>query len=324
MIQDKEKLQAVKDRNFNAVCMYLKVHRKSTIPIISQKTGLSLPTVTKIINFGLENNVFFKSDLADSTGGRNARIYCINEDYLYTLLIVTDNEKINWRVINFCGVIKEKGVEEFEGYEFINIIDSIILNATSKYFSLKVCGISLPCIIDRGKVRQWTLNPYMKGFDVKKHIEDKFHIKTIIENDMKLLAFEARKYRKDENDSCIVAIQLGSFYYGVGTTINGKILSGKSGFAGEVSYLPVKFRFNDIEDTGYKILTSCISLLNPDLVVFYMMDIPNIVESIMELIKKDIPDYAIPDYVVLNNGLSDMFLGLENLSEPLRTISGCV
>jgi len=78
----------------------------------------------------------------------------------------------------------------------------------------------------------------LKGVDLKKEIEDKFKIKAIIDNDVHCLTLAEASLGVGKNKKMVVGLGLGTGVGG-GIVIDGKIVYGKSGTAGEMGHMTI-------------------------------------------------------------------------------------
>ncbi|GAA0726473.1 ROK family protein [Clostridium malenominatum] len=116
-------------------------------------------------------------------------------------------------------------------------------------------GIGVPGIVDNeeGKV---IVCPALSWKDVylKKHIENKFKIKTIIENDVNSWTIAEKYFGCTKNFKDFVMITIGTGI-GCGIYINNSIYRGNTFESGEVGYLPLGLdaynRQYSTEDFGY-------------------------------------------------------------------------
>lgn len=106
--------------------------------------------------------------------------------------------------------------------------------ALQNYAVGTVC-LSLPCVLKNGMIQDWFCNPQAVGVDISAELRKRYALHIIVQNDMKLTVLgESEKDRRKTKN--IVTVQFGHNGIGVGEMINGHVLEGASGFAGEVSY----------------------------------------------------------------------------------------
>lgn len=322
MIETKDRLQKMKDDNFNKVCDYVKAQRETTIAEISKATGFSLPTVTRIMNYGVRIGTFRLTDDDVRTGGRKARGFRINKNYALSLCLYVRNSEIFWRLLDFSGCVLEDDRLDYDNTEFVKTADELIGGLCGRYPAMKVCAVCLPCVVSDGIIVDWALNPTLDGMNIAQHIFYRYDIKVFVQNDMKILAVSALDHFAGSRSRTVCALYHEGCSYGFASVINGKIQIGKCGLAGEVGYLPVEFDKTDQVDTGAKILTSAVALLDPDCVAMYLPGDRTAAALIADSVKERIPGYAMPELFVTGELTADIFKGLMKLADNNNRIKG--
>jgi glucokinase len=137
--------------------------------------------------------------------------------------------KIDGVLINEKGrVIRQKKIlTRKTRKEFLKEIFSLIQQL--KTGKISGIGIGFPGQVIDGKVIGLHNLPKIKNLNLKKIIEKKFRVKTLVDNDANCFALAEARSRKVNN---LVGLTLGSGVGG-GIIINGKVYRGKDGLAGE-------------------------------------------------------------------------------------------
>lgn len=118
--------------------------------------GAILPLIiTNILKELLASNEVLKDGELESTGGRKSVVYSLNSDYSRMLTISVNKEyrrvHLIYRVYNladeivFSDEVIKKEVKVNDIYDIINIV-------LAKFDNIKVIGISMPGIINDGRV----------------------------------------------------------------------------------------------------------------------------------------------------------------------------
>lgn len=173
-----------------------------------------------------------------------------------------------------------------------------------------LCVFLCLCVVNDGVIADWYYDPAMNGFDFREYIAKKYNIQVIVENDMKLTAL-ARTAVDEYRRSTIATVQFGHNGIGVAAAVDGNILNGCSGFAGEVGYILDSDR--DIMSTGHtaRIVNALIVFINPEKIFFYGSDKQNNFPEIFDAAVKGLPSYAIPEYSMTQDYLQDITTGLK-------------
>lgn len=309
----------IKSRNFNIIIDYMIAHDELAISQIAEDTQLSIPTVKKFIDYAMENDIVIYTEIAESTGGRKPKLYRINKDFRYTLYFAVDNENLCYRVADFTNKYICKKQKDFNTKTFFKDIKDIITEFSKKYKIQIVC-ISMPAILDSGKIAYWGKDHSFDGLNIKSELESEFGVKCIIENDMKLTAFASIADFENPKAANIATMQFGHNGIGLGVITNGKILKGATGFAGEVSFLN-SFEI-DIPSVDYcaRLVNGTIVFTNPEIIVFYPSQYQNNIDEIMKKALNKIPDFAVPKVKIAESYIDDVFKGLEIISKSDRKV----
>lgn len=97
-------------------------------------------------------------------------------------------------------------------------------------------GISLAAIMDRrtGIVKTWPNNACWEHYRLKEHLEKRFQVPIVLEDDANCGAIGEYKTLKEKTDNmAYIAIGTG---IGCGLILNGKLFTGEHGFAGELGH----------------------------------------------------------------------------------------
>ncbi len=97
--------------------------------------------------------------------------------------------------------------------------------------------------------------PQWNDVDIRRELEDALNRKIVIMHDAKLSAYaewqKAEEVKENSNVS-IVAVRSRGFGIGCGMVINGKIVQGQLGIAGEVGHMGINFNTRDPEDGSFE------------------------------------------------------------------------
>jgi predicted NBD/HSP70 family sugar kinase len=240
---------------------------------LSQRTGLSVATCATIINAMLEAGEVLPSSDVNATGGRPAHVYRYNPHYAHILGLYVSNEA--GRNLILCATSTAIGDTLFRKsflpaaitYE---AIESTLAKVVEQDPLIKAIGIGIPGITHEGVVGACDI-PALQGIAAAEKIQDRFGLSTVVENDMNLTAYGYFKKHASELDSLVAVSLPKGNGPGTGIILDGKILRGHSGFAGEVHYLPDNFNtlFQSPRDRGAflqalsKMLATIVALINP-------------------------------------------------------------
>lgn len=311
ILAEQDILKNIRNKNLSDILQVLRDKGACSLAELTENTDGGLTTVKKCVFQAMDYGMIIEGDIADSTGGRKAKQYLINEQYQYFLFLIIDNNNLIFKINNFKLECVEIYSAYFEMSEFFGTVCRNIDKIISKYDLGTIC-LSMPCVVKDGVILDWYYNPKLNGFDLKSALESKYKLNTIIQNDMKLTVIgESTENR--QNTKNIVTMQFGHNGIGVGEMANGHLLEGNAGFAGEVGFI------NDLRKNimgiSYpaKIVRNTIVFLNPEVIVFYKSDRQNQFREIFEKAVTGLPHYAVPRFEISDNYNDSIIAGLISL-----------
>ena len=218
---------------------------ESTISKLCKETGLSIPTVTKMVNQLLADEILLEQGKSDSFGGRKSTQYDINPKIGYFLGVDVQGNTVNIGIQNFKN-------------EFVKITERIPYTLENTRESLRVlCGI-INSFIDEAQVSRdeifgacvnltGRINSF-KGFSysyfffeempLSEIIESQIGIKTFLENDSRAMTYGEYSCGVVEKEKNVIFVNL-TWGLGIGIINDGQLYYGKSGYSGEFGHSPV-------------------------------------------------------------------------------------
>lgn len=330
------KPKIIKEINMALVRKNIIRHSPITKPELSKILGLSLPTVNKCVDELLEKEIvkIFEGEIQVKGSGKKPVFYEINSDHVSYISAYFKGIVLTVREYNLLGKIKNEKVkklkEDSDEKVLISVLDKIIKESKSKE-NIEAISIGIAGIIEEnGSINNvYTLKKF-NGIFLKKVLEERYNIPTIIENDANLVTFGLID-KIEFNTKNLVYIYMGTGI-GTGTVIDGKLHKGKSNFSGEIGELPVSAE-KTLED-DYKeivkrkdmekfekmiifILMINISILNPEIIVL-SSDILKIEKSLLRNIIKKISERLgeenMPEIILDNNDIENGMKGALKLA----------
>ena len=305
---EQDTLKNIRNKNLSDILQVLRNKGTCSLSELSQNTDGGLTTVKKCVAQAIGYGMAIEGNIAESTGGRKARQYLINREYQYYFIAIVDNNNLIIKVFDFAINCVEDYQKSFEMHLFFSALNEEIEKQARKY-TIGTIGVSLPCIVKNGVVLDWYYNPEMVGFDIKNKLEEKYKANVVVQNDMKLTALGV--FNTDEiNSKNIVTMQFGHNGVGMAGIVNGHLIEGSTGFAGEVGYIN-DLRKN-IMGVSYpaKIVRNAIVFFNPEIIVFYKSKRQNDFMRIFDIATNGLPVYAIPEFKVSEDYIEDIISGI--------------
>lgn len=305
---EQDTLKNIRNKNLSDILQVLRNKGTCSLSELSQNTDGGLTTVKKCVAQAIDYGMAIEGNIAESTGGRKARQYLINREYQYYFIAIVDNNNLIIKVFDFAINCVEDYQKSFEMNLFFSALNEEIEKQARKY-TIGTIGVSLPCVVKNGVVLDWYYNPEMVGFDIKNKLEEKYKANVVVQNDMKLTALGI--LNTDEiNSKNIVTMQFGHNGVGMAGIVNGHLIEGSTGFAGEVGYIN-DLRKN-IMGVSYpaKIVRNAIVFFNPEIIVFYKSKRQNDFMRIFDIATNRLPVYAIPEFKVSEDYIEDIISGI--------------
>lgn len=271
-MQEKSDISSVRRSNFLAVSGYLRRRESATIPQLAEETGLSLPTVTRAINSGITLRILTSCGICDSDRGRKAVSYAINPDFMHCAVLYFFSDTLHFEVFDFCFKRLFEYKCEINDDNALETLDFAVRKSMTADPLIGFYAFGVPGhVLDNMIVRSWRF-PSLEGIDLKERFAEMTGKLILIENNMRAAVTGAKMYLPDFDSETVAAYTYGTKKYGLGVSVNGDILKGARGKAGDIGkiFTPMADRQN-LEFYSYQ-LRAIISVLDPDRIVLYPTD----------------------------------------------------
>ena len=213
---------------------------------LSNVLGKSIPHVTKVLMELLEAGFIVEAGLAPSSGGRRALEYSLKADrifiiavamdQLYTKIALTDVldnpvipiETHELRLLNNTEALPE----------LVQIINGVIERSGVDKASIAGMGIGMPGFTNTKLGVNYSYLVPPDGESLYKYLERALELPVSIDNDSSLVALAELKFglAKDKEEVMVINIGWG---IGLGMIVNGVLFRGFTGYAGELSHIPI-------------------------------------------------------------------------------------
>ncbi|WHZ03199.1 ROK family transcriptional regulator [Neobacillus sp. YX16] len=235
--------QIVKKNNKALVLQLIMEKEPISRADIAQVSGLHKATVSSLVNELLEEALIFESGPGESSGGRRPVIlhfnkvagYAVGIDIgvNYVLCVLTD---LNGNIL----IEKNQSVKRTPYPSIMAIIQSMIQSIidempASRYGIIGI-GVGVPGIVNKQGSILLAPNLGWTNIQLKKDLEELFHVPIIIENEANAGAFGEQQFGAGQDFQNIVYISAG-IGIGVGIILNKELYQGKNGFSGEMGHM---------------------------------------------------------------------------------------
>lgn len=109
---------------------------------LARQTGLSFPTVGRIIDDMVERGEAREAGVAASTGGRCAMRYELDMHYRLFLCLRLEQDTLHWFVCGLDGVPLEQGEETCPG-DVRELLDTLLMRVRARYPQLASVAFGL-------------------------------------------------------------------------------------------------------------------------------------------------------------------------------------
>ncbi len=269
------KTELIKDRNMQNICELLAQVEKTSISELARETGLSIPTVTRLLLELCEQGKVEECLERNSTGGRAACQYALNANYSMYLLIAIEGLEITWHIRNLNYFNIDHGSISYLDKGLLATLDELILTTEKKYPNIKTVAIGIAAMIAKGIVKEGIWEE-LKGINLPVHFANLTSIPVVVDNDMHIVAL-GQWHCANHKPKAAISLYFGiGCCFGAGIILEGSVWRGACNYAGEIEFLP-GFGFNprqelpdeEIIELYCKLICSYAALINPDQVTLY-------------------------------------------------------
>ena len=306
-------LSLVRITNYKAVWSVLHRRQRATIPQLAREVGLSLPAVTRAIEYGLSKGLLRPVGLEEAERGRKAQIYELNASYMHFILIAADNRKLYYQVHDLMSRVLQSGTFPVEDATVLSCMEHIVSDCMQDPL-IAMLAVALPGVAHNGRIINSWAYPSLNGLSVTEHFSGRALRGILFDNDMHVAALAASRY-DGTAEGITVVFSFGRQSYGAGVLVNGKVLQGDMGAAGEIGDLPLYSTQRDEIAFYAEKLQALIAILNPGRVILYAYDVDLTEEMLIDAVSDKIRPYVKPSFVSGRNFIADCFTGLSLMCE---------
>lgn len=226
------------------LCYYIN-NGDNTIADLGKEMGLSVPTVTKLINELISDGFVLDLGKVETNGGRRPYIYGLNQDSGYFIGVDLKKFHINIGIINFKGTLIHHKMNIpflFENTpekltELCDIINQYIKNKKIPISKIINIGLNIPGRVNSTQGNSFSFF-YFEERPLTEIMEEKIGVKVSIDNDSRAMTYGEYLNGIVAGEKNVIFINL-SWGVGAGLITNGNLIYGKSGFSGEIGHFPM-------------------------------------------------------------------------------------
>ena len=154
---------------------------------LARQTGLSFPTVGRIIDDMVERGEAREAGVAASTGGRCAMRYELDMHYRLFLCLRLEQDTLHWFVCGLDGVPLEQGEETCPG-DVRELLDTLLMRVRARYPQLASVAFGFAGAMHDGVVMECFCYPELRGVSLSTHLHDKSGLPSAAARDMQIVA----------------------------------------------------------------------------------------------------------------------------------------
>lgn len=216
-------------------------------PAIARKTGLSLPTVTSLVDELDSIGLISAQGQVFGNVGRPALLYSVNPRAGYVFAVDLGSPKIVAGVTNLFGEVLAETTAPPDGESPDSLVLQLVELHTSLReragFGLQTSGaacIAVPGVWDpQSDTVGAAFNlPVLGDMHLQATAQRALGLPVVIENDVNLAAVGESWKGRAQGQSTFVAFYIGTGI-GMGIVIGGEVYRGRTGAAGEIGLLPI-------------------------------------------------------------------------------------
>lgn len=218
----------------------------SPIPELAKELGLSVPTVTKLVNEMKEAGVVAEHGKMGSKTGRRSCYYGLNPSSGYFMGIDIHHQHVNMALMNFSGELIDELLYEplpniyTQGNEALDAIVKIANSfledsGKSRDQIMNVC-LSVPGRVNPRTGYSFSIFSFSE-IPISETMSERLGIPVVIENDSRCMTYGEFLRGVASGKKNVLFINL-SWGLGLGMLIDGELYEGQSGLAGELGHFP--------------------------------------------------------------------------------------
>nr|NQU91411.1 ROK family transcriptional regulator [Bacteroidota bacterium] len=229
-------------------CILKHLYRKGTLsnPEICKLTNLSSPSIHKLLNELIHENLVKDEGIGKSIGGRRPNLFGIDPEARFIIGISLGHQSSEVAVFNIKNqIINQIHTIDIHLHNSQAFIDKLygfameIINRSGiNMDKILAVGIGIPGLTDPASGSSYSHLNYSEK-SVKELFEEKFDKPVFIDNDARVMALGEFAFGLAKRKSNVLCLNIGSGI-GMGMILNGKLYQGNSGFAGEFGHIKIE------------------------------------------------------------------------------------
>ena len=246
-IKPSDKLKGITHKNNTIkrnIIAYMAVNGECTLSELTKELHISVPTITKLVQELIEDNIVNDLGKVETPGGRRPNVFGLANSAIYFVGVNVGRDNMVYVVTDLHNnIIKEVIDNSFELQNRPQCLEKICSNIED---FVEGCGVDRSKIHGVGVSIVGRVNPetgrsyaYFTSSEesLRDIIQDRIKIRVLLENDTRARCYAEYNCSRSKEENDIIYLHLGRGV-AIGIVIDGKLYYGKNGFAGEFGHIP--------------------------------------------------------------------------------------
>lgn len=226
------------------IIAHMAANGECTLSELTKELHISVPTITKLVQELVEENIVTDLGKVETPGGRRPNIFGLASSAIYFAGVYVGRDSMRFVVTDLQNnIIVEQSDPDFELQDRPQCFERLCHNveqfiATCGVDRGKILGLGL-CIVGRVNPDTGRSYKYFTSSEqsLREILEERVGIRVLVENDTRARCYAEYTCGKSKSESNVLYLHLGRGV-AVGIVIDGQLYYGKSGFAGEFGHIP--------------------------------------------------------------------------------------
>ena len=226
------------------IIAHMAVNGECTLSELTKELHISVPTITKLVQELVEENIVTDLGKVETPGGRRPNIFGLASSAIYFAGIYVGRDNMRCVITDLQNnIIVEHSDPSFELIDRPQCLERICANIEQ---FISTCGVERDKILGMGVCIVGRVNPdtgrSYKYFTSSEQslcqiLEERIGIHVLLENDTRARCYAEYTCGKSKDESNVIYLHMGRGV-AIGIVVDGKLYYGKSGFAGEFGHIP--------------------------------------------------------------------------------------
>ncbi len=226
------------------IIAHMAVNGECTLSELTKELHISVPTITKLVQELVEENIVTDLGKVETPGGRRPNIFGLANSAIYFAGVYVGRDNMRFVITDLQNnIIVEHTDPTFELQDRPQCFEKIC-SSTEQF--INTCGIDRDKILGMGLCIVGRVNPdtgrsykYFTSLDnsLREILEERIGLHVLVENDTRARCYAEYTTGKSKNESNVLYLHMGRGV-AIGIVMDGKLYYGKSGFAGEFGHIP--------------------------------------------------------------------------------------